>query len=489
MLNKDFFKILALIVMCRVGTSVGQIPQFINYQGMLTDGSGNPVDGARSIQFCIYDVPAGGTALWSETQTVTVQEGLFSVLLGSLSPIPFAVFNGAETYLALKVGDDQEMTPRKRLVSVAYSFRANDADHVKGKDIPAIVSSVDSVANDGGNIDLVAGSNITIMPNDATNTITIAATGIGGGDITAVNAGAGLIGGGRSGDVTLDVAQNALTSGMIQNNTILGEDINSSTTITAVRLQGGWTTVEYASVSGTRESGYGVYGSCKYGDGVYGSSTSGYGVRGESTSGYGVRGESTSGTGVYGASNSGTAVFGYRPYGNYAGDFSGNVRVQGTFSKTAGSFKIDHPLDPENKYLQHSFVESPDMMNIYNGNVILDLKGEANVELPVWFEALNQDFRYQLTPIGAPGPNLYVADEISENKFRIAGGTPGMKVSWQATGIRHDAYANAHRIEVEEEKTGNERGKYLQPKEYGQPESMGIGYEERLKMAGEGGQP
>jgi hypothetical protein len=96
---------------------------------------------------------------------------------------------------------------------------------------------------------------------------------------------------------------------------------------------------------------------------------------------------------------------------------------------------------------------------------------------------------HQLTPIGAPGPNLYVADEISGNKFRIAGGTPGMKVSWQATGIRHDAYADAHRIEVEEEKTGKEKGKYLHPKVWGMPENMGIGYEEWQKMAGEGGQP
>ena len=132
------------------------------------------------------------------------------------------------------------------------------------------------------------------------------------------------------------------------------------------------------------------------------------------------------------------------------------------------------PLDPANKYLYHSFVESPDMMNVYNGNVTLDADGEATVSMPDWFEALNNDFRYQLTAIGAPGPNLYVAEEISGNRFRIAGGTPGMKVSWQVTGIRHDAFANAHRIPVEQEKSGRERGKYLHPKELGMPESLSM---------------
>ena len=82
--------------------------------------------------------------------------------------------------------------------------------------------------------------------------------------------------------------------------------------------------------------------------------------------------------------------------GGYAGKFYGNVEINGTLSKSAGTFKIDHPLDPENKYLYHSFVESPDMMNVYNGNVLLDNNGEAVVKLSDWFEALNMEFRYQL---------------------------------------------------------------------------------------------
>jgi hypothetical protein len=157
------------------------------------------------------------------------------------------------------------------------------------------------------------------------------------------------------------------------------------------------------------------------------------------------------------------------PGSGIAAFFEGDVAVFGNLSKTGGSFKIDHPLDPANKYLYHSFVESPDMKNIYDGVVTLDANGETVVVLPDWFDALNRDFRYQLTSIGAPGPNLYISQEVSGNRFSIAGGQPGMKVSWQVTGTRQDAWANAHRIPVEEEKSAQERGYYIAPELFGQP--------------------
>jgi hypothetical protein len=203
-------------------------------------------------------------------------------------------------------------------------------------------------------------------------------------------------------------------------------------------------TSEDAAIRATSQSLYGVYGECI-------------------DDGYGVVGVSSVGVGVYGQSDTGNA-----------GVFSGDVQVFGTLSKSGGSFKIDHPLDPENKYLSHSFVESPDMMNVYNGNVTLDARGEAVVELPDYFEALNRDFRYQLTSIGGFAP-LYVAEKVAGNRFKIAGGEAGMEVSWQVTGVRQDAWANAHRIPVEQEKAEKERGRFLHPELFGQPLEKRIG--------------
>jgi hypothetical protein len=170
---------------------------------------------------------------------------------------------------------------------------------------------------------------------------------------------------------------------------------------------------------------------------------------------------------------SGDGIFAF-PGSGLAGLFGGDVAVEGNLSKSGGSFKIDHPLDPANKYLYHSFVESPDMKNIYDGVANLDGNGEAVVEMPDWFGTLNKDFRYQLTSIGAPGPNLYIAEEISGNHFKIAGGKPGARVSWQVTGVRQDAWANAHRIPVEEEKNARERGFYIHPELYGASEERAI---------------
>lgn len=186
--------------------------------------------------------------------------------------------------------------------------------------------------------------------------------------------------------------------------------------------------------------------------------------------------------GIYGGAQSGSSAnTGYGVYGtsvgpgvNWAAYFQGNVHVMGTLTKAAGAFKIDHPSDPQNKYLSHSFVESPEMLNVYSGIVRLDEQGHATVQLPAYFQDLNESFRYQLTPVGAAMRDLHIAVEVSGNTFEIGGGVAGGKVSWQVSGVRHDAAAKRHPIIVEEDKAPDHRGKFLDPEAYGQTPAQGI---------------
>ncbi len=158
---------------------------------------------------------------------------------------------------------------------------------------------------------------------------------------------------------------------------------------------------------------------------------------------------------------------------------AGNMNVTGSLAKAGGSFLIDHPLDPENKYLYHSFVESPDMMNIYNGNVTTDGNGYATITMPDYFEALNRDFRYQLTVIDeSDDMDVFlwakVVREVKGNSFTLRSSRGNLKVSWQVTGIRQDAWANKNRIPNAVVKTAADKGKLLHPEAFGQPENMGI---------------
>jgi hypothetical protein len=224
---------------------------------------------------------------------------------------------------------------------------------------------------------------------------------------------------------------------------------------------------EYGVYGNVNSSGFGVYGNATENDatGVYGNAAGegGTGVYGNATGedGWGVFGGAygSEGVGVYAeqGSSATTALYVY-----------GNATVNGTLSKAGGSFQIDHPLDPARKYLYHSFVESPDMMNVYNGTVVLDRKGQATVELPDWFEALNRDYRYTLTALDEPAPDLHISSRVKDGKFSIAGGKAGQEVSWQVTGIRQDAFANAHRIPVEVDKPAHDQGRYLHPELFGE---------------------
>jgi hypothetical protein len=260
---------------------------------------------------------------------------------------------------------------------------------------------------------------------------------------------------------------------------------------------------------------YGVYGQSDSPDGVgvlgraNASSGDAYGVSGlsASTAGRGVYGlaSATSGVvyGVYGQSNStaGTGVYGWatattggawgvrartsssasNAYGVRGETPSGSaghaVYAVGTLAATGTkSFQIDHPLSPETHYLNHYCAEGPEPYNFYRGTVVLDAKGEAWVQLPDYFGAINRDPSYHLTPVGAPMPNLHVAVKVQNNRFKIAGGAPGKEVSWRIEAVRNDPWVQRYGYQTVQEKENEIKGKYLHPELHGQPKEKGIHY-------------
>ncbi len=430
-----------------------QAPTTMAYQGLLTDASDVPVpDGSYSVTLGLFTAASGGSAAYAETHTVSTSGGVFSAELGAGAPVSgiWAALDFTDSYWLETDVAGTTLAPRTRLLASPYA-----------RTLAAPAS----------------------MSTSATNSVAL-------------------------------TISNAATSGYGDGLYVFGAEGTNSWAIygatpselgTGVRgIAGGTVGTSYGVWGGSgSDAGNGVYGLATHPNGflaygVYGESLSseGTGVRGLAP-GVGVSGTSTADTGlgygVEGFSNApdGAGVRGsalhltgttYGVYGNafspngYAGFFDGRVNVTGTLTKGGGAFQIDHPLDPENRILRHSFVESPDMMNVYNGNVTTDTRGYATVELPAWFEALNRDFRYQLTVLGQTFAQAIVTQEVRGNRFVILTNEPHTRVSWQVTGIRQDAWANENRIVVEEDKKPDVRGRYLHPAAFGFPRERSVDY-------------
>lgn len=229
--------------------------------------------------------------------------------------------------------------------------------------------------------------------------------------------------------------------------------------------------------SGGSQNNVGVFG---YARGAMGTNARNWGVLGVSedpTSASGVLGISDPGnTGSHGhavegdvlSGTSQIAVFGYTASStasDFAGYFIGNLYATSA-SSGIKAFKIDYPLDPENKYLMHSSVESNEMMNVYSGNIKTDGQGFAVVQLPEYFESLNKDFRYQFTCV-YDFAQAIVAEKIQNNQFTIRTDKANVEVSWMVTGVRQDPLANKYRIKDIVNKPASEQGTYLNPELYG----------------------
>ncbi len=156
---------------------------------------------------------------------------------------------------------------------------------------------------------------------------------------------------------------------------------------------------------------------------------------------------------------------------------TGKVVVNGDFTALGvKAFTMDHPLDPTNKTLMHAAAESNEVINFYSGNVTTDATGKAIVSLPDYFEAINKDFRYQLTVIGGTFAQAIISKEVSNNKFEIATNQPNVKVSWEVKGVRNDAHMRKFPFVAVEEKSAAQKGLYIDPAAYNQPESKRVSY-------------
>jgi hypothetical protein len=342
-----------------------------------------------------------------------------------------------------------------------------------------------------GDLTLLSGSNITIMPGQSS--LTLSATGL----LSAVSHDGTLTGNGTAGSplglaVPLTLSSSQFPT-LFASNTgdspgLIGQSAGTiGAGVVGISGLGSFPACGNAGVCGTSTDQSGVIGISTNSIGLVGVSFNSVAIIGRNTNGpfspcpdSAVCGTTDDDAGVAGLSVNGSGVRGVSTNG-LAGEFFGNVVVTGTLSKGGGSFKIDHPLDPENRYLYHSFVESPDMKNIYDGNVVTNENGEATVTLPEYFEALNRDFRYQLTVIGTFAQAI-IAEEIKDNRFVIRTSAPGVKVSWLVTGIRQDAWANKNRIPIEVEKQERERGYYLHPEAFDKPEERGTEWARNPEM-------
>jgi hypothetical protein len=500
-----------LILLLGIGTAAAQpalpgaaLGTAFTYQGLL-QLNGAPINGPCDFRFALWDSLTSGAQLGA-TQTVTnlaVSSGRFTAVLNGGGQFGPAAFDGSARWLQVDVrcpagsGSYTGLSPRQELAPAPYAQHAADAWSLRGNagtdDTVNAIGTTDGMGlvfktSDTPRMYVDAGGRVGVGAPPNASVFHVTGTSWFQGDTTPLPASAGMgvaIGAnGTNGYIFAFDYASFTPKNLLLNNPGGNVGVGTLSPIGGrLHVDGGSGTAIYS----TSTSGIGLQAVSGSNAGVYSYSTSDYGVDGRSENSVGVYGQSYSSGGMWGvgpyigvqANSTGTDPNRQAVRGDnngsatgYAGLFYGNTWVVGTLYKNAGAFKIDHPLDPLNKYLVHSFVESPDMKNIYDGVVTTDTAGFAVVQLPDYFEALNGNFRYQLTVIGQFAQAI-VAKEIANNQFTIQTDQPSVRVSWQVTGIRRDAYAEYARLPVEQMKPLEARGTYLSPQAYGQPLSSG----------------
>jgi len=471
----------------------GVVPDILSVQGLLANSTtGGYLTGSYSMNFSIWNASSGGTMFWNETQSVSTNLGYFDVLLGTAGTAPdlgnsvfYAVRNSSDHNVYLQVAIAGEtLSPRYQFGQAPYTS-TSDWANMSLQD----VTQIGKITTVGIDIES-AGTSLTAT-STTDHTIIASAIAAGKSVLVGTSAGKGI-------DVTSS-----------QGHGVYGRTLNGS----------------FAGVFGEGGPGIGVQGDSNGVAGVYGTNTgSGFGVYGQSNSGYaiyaetlsgssaaiygtsptngsGVQGYSAGGFGVYGRSSSNTsaAVYGSNlaggigVYGDSAsGDaayFAGNVTVNGnltvtgTLSKGGGSFLIDHPLDPKNEVLRHSFAESPEMLNIYKGNA-RTADGKKTIQMPDWFVALNgkdlSDYSFAVTPLKSFCGGYYVDNSEIASKGRFTVVTEkDCEFSWVVYAVRHDAFALKNPVVVEQSKQDAGLGSncYLSPSAFGAGEEQGCDHQ------------
>jgi hypothetical protein len=503
-------------------TSHSQSPQAFQYQAVARDNTGMPiVNQSISIRISVISGSAAGTLLYTETHSSsTNQFGLFTLELGR-GIVTTGMFSniswGLNThYLQIEMDETGNTTYQLmgtvQLISVPYALHATSVDNADDADADPN-NELQTLSVSGQDLSISNGNTIT-LPADTAQTLsilgaTLTITGSGGNSVTLPGGGGTLddaydFGGAGAGrNITIDAGEIDLTTnapsgiairttntntgaGVVSNNTntsnsfsAIQANTNSNTSgasaIIGNTTGSAWGIAGQVAAAATAEAG--IYGSnlrTNGGHGIYGVGFNGVvGQTGQST-GFAVYGENLDNITPWG---NGVGVAGKGFYGvlgedRYLGATAGayGLYSNGALGATgAKTFRIDHPHDPENKYLRHFSIESNEVLNVYRGTATFNVSGNAIVNLPNYFNAININISYQLTPVGAYMP-LFIKEKVDgNNQFTISGGIPGKEVSWAIYAERNDLYMQKypHQKTVELEKRPQEKGKYLIPSLYG----------------------
>ncbi|OWY21962.1 hypothetical protein C7N43_39285 [Sphingobacteriales bacterium UPWRP_1] len=457
------------LFVCQI--AFAQVPQAISYQSVARNAGGNVLaNTAISVRINITTMASGGMVLYSERHDVTTNQfGLFTIAIGAGTPLSGS-FSGinwaggnryAETALdsnGATGGYTFTVMGTMQLLSVPYALLAQQV--ISG-------ATLDQAYDAGG---------------------------AGSGRIVNADAGAVEINSGTNNGIALDITHSG--NGVA----ISAEGSSPSSQFAAIQSVSSSNSGAASAIIGSSSGmAYGVSGQLETTataqSAVYGNNlrtNGGHGVRGIGFNG--VVGETnySQGFGLYGENYdqllplgngvgvAGTGFYGVLGEDRYLGSVTGAYGVfsNGNFAASGTkSFVIDHPLDPENRFLKHFSMESNEVLNVYRGNAVFDQNNEAAVTLPSYFNSINTNFTYQLTPVGGYAP-LYIKEKIQNNRFVIGGGTEGLEVSWVVYAERNDAYLQQHpeQKQPEQAKRPQEQGKYLMPQLYGKLPDEGLFY-------------